>query len=310
MKKIIIDIFLILILLTTIVIGVSTIETSGKSPSKTAVLFFDDGWKSQLSVVPVLQQYNFGATFGITTSRTNVDSNFFTSTDIKYLFNNGYEIASHSVNHIDAYPEVDQQFINELTKSKNTLEQIINQPIQTYIFPYGYSDTQTNNLALEYYSFTRSMKVDNGWIYFVGNEDINTFSENVLYTYEVNNVVAITYHQIVNSNMLSLFKSEMQWLYLNNYNVVSYAQYRTSTLSPTPLPTPSPTPTAIPQSFATVNILPLNIVMQIPIQSIPYVVPIQITLQGITYTFDSWSDNYIGQTRTLVVNNEYTLVYK
>jgi hypothetical protein len=33
-------------------------------------------------------------------------------------------------------------------------------------------------------------------------------------------------------------------------------------------------------------------------------------LQGITYTFDSWSDNYIGQTRTLVVNNEYTLVYK
>ncbi len=38
---------------------------------KIVCIVFDDGWKSQLSAVPVLNDYNFKATFGIITSYTS-----------------------------------------------------------------------------------------------------------------------------------------------------------------------------------------------------------------------------------------------
>jgi peptidoglycan/xylan/chitin deacetylase (PgdA/CDA1 family) len=337
MNKKITSLLFFVLLLTTIIL--TSINLTESAPTKTAILFFDDGWKNQINAIPILKQYGFNATFGIVTKTIDKDSLFLTSVKIKYISDNGYEIASHSVNHIDDYPVVDQSFINELTVSKSTLEHIINKPVQTYIFPYEYSQPDTNAVALQYYNFVRTPEIDGSWIYFVGTETPQTFEDNVVYSYQQNNLIVICYHQLASANDLSNFKVEMKWLYANNYKVISFSQYKnpvstatpTPTITPTPTPTqtptstpsttqtptptptqtPTPTPIATPTTYnITITYQPSNITMKYPTwqPNTQYPAPSQVTFGNQTLTFKSWSDN-APQTRTFSNNGNYIILY-
>lgn len=85
--------------------------------------WFDDGWLNQYSTAyPILRQKNFNAAVSIITS--SVDTELYMSwAQIKKLQYNGWEITSHSVNHICEKNQLDQEKVDkELKDSKSKLE--------------------------------------------------------------------------------------------------------------------------------------------------------------------------------------------
>jgi peptidoglycan/xylan/chitin deacetylase (PgdA/CDA1 family) len=203
------------------------------SPSthKEAILIFDDGWKNQLSTLPILNQYCFNATFGIITSKIDTGSLYLASSDIRNLANAGFEIASHSVTHRDLTTLTSAEVTQELVNSKQTLESIIGKTVKTFIYPYCVTTSEINSMTLTYYQAYRDATVNtpdllgaNRYVYFVGDENMQAFMQNVT-KYQKNNLLALCYHQIGGTTPLANFASQMEWLHNNGYAVFSLWQY-------------------------------------------------------------------------------------
>ena len=241
------------------------IAVYGAGSNKVCVLFFDDGWENQMSTVPVLQQYNFYATFAIITGYLTNPS-YMTANQVQTLCNDKYEIASHTVDHIALTTLSDDQINYELEQSKTTLQSLgcsvydlvypdcdYNAHVDSLAYAAGYLGLRSNHILAnnDYYYSSNS-------VYFVGSEDLATFEQNVN-TY--GNTVYLCYHQIIDGitgaevTSTVLFAQEMAYLYNNGYVVESMSQYLgfvpIPTPSPSPSPTPSPTPIPTPKPTAT-----------------------------------------------------------
>ena len=103
---------------------VNSLKDDTKLPEKTVVLTFDDGWKTQYKyAVPILEKYNFTATFFIVTSYINGNYNAYMNWDnLKDLVAHNFDIESHTENHLILTKINSQKLITELTDSKKTLE--------------------------------------------------------------------------------------------------------------------------------------------------------------------------------------------
>ena len=107
---------------------------------------FDDGHKSVFDLAfPILKKYNLTATAfvasGIITGEKIDD--FYSTKDMMSAENllelsaNGWEIASHSVHHLDLTLLSESDLLSELENSKNDLENLIGKPVKSLSFPYG-----------------------------------------------------------------------------------------------------------------------------------------------------------------------------
>lgn len=113
-------------------------------PSKSIVLTFDDGWRSQYEdAVPILKQFGFTGSFYIITSYETYPA-YMTWDMIKDLDKSKFEIGSHTVHHLNL-AKIDLAKANtEVTDSKKTLETELGHPITTFVYPeYG------NNAAVQ-----------------------------------------------------------------------------------------------------------------------------------------------------------------
>lgn len=118
---------------------------------------FDDGWSSQYTnAVPMLSAANIPASFHIITSETEGDDSYYmSSTTIRRLQEQGFEVGSHTVNHCnlktgrcpDGTPanKLDPLTVEEeLTQSKLALEELGIRTVDTFVYPYGaYKNNQT-----------------------------------------------------------------------------------------------------------------------------------------------------------------------
>ena len=87
---------------------------------------FDDGCQGQItSAIPSLNKYGLKATFNLVTSWTS-DWNSF-----RQAAQNGHEIASHTISHAN----LDSAGENELSQSKQIIEQNIGQECVTIVYP-------------------------------------------------------------------------------------------------------------------------------------------------------------------------------
>jgi peptidoglycan/xylan/chitin deacetylase (PgdA/CDA1 family) len=102
---------------------------------KVVCIVFDDGWKSQLSAVPVLQSYGFNATFAIVTSYSSYPD-YMSWKDIRGLATGGMDIASHTVTHPDLDTLDSAALYNELSESQQTLRSR-GYPANGFVYPYG-----------------------------------------------------------------------------------------------------------------------------------------------------------------------------
>jgi len=135
--------------------GYSVISTSELSeflafrrriPNKAVVINLDDGYRSTYEIAyPILKKYGFTATLFIYTSFIGASNNALTWDHLKAMKADGFEVGSHSVNHVDLSKklagESEKEYLarvkRELVVSKQVLDDKLNQNTQYIAFPYG-----------------------------------------------------------------------------------------------------------------------------------------------------------------------------
>jgi peptidoglycan/xylan/chitin deacetylase (PgdA/CDA1 family) len=115
-------------------------------PKKAVVINLDDGYRSTYEIAyPILKRYGFTATLFIYTSFIEASKNALTWDQLKVMKADGFEVGSHSVNHVDLSKKLDgeseKEYLTrvkrELLVSKQVLDDKLNQNTQYIAFPYG-----------------------------------------------------------------------------------------------------------------------------------------------------------------------------
>ena len=134
-------------------------------PEKPIVLTFDDGYKDVLLAVPVLNKYNFKASFWLITGPLQEGHPLYLDwASIKKLVQNPrFEVQSHSVTHPWDYPVDTLQswaegktprkgladVRSELAASKHVLETGLGRPVNYFAWPLGLYNDEMVQMAKE-----------------------------------------------------------------------------------------------------------------------------------------------------------------
>jgi len=115
-------------------------------PGKAVVINLDDGYRSTYDIAyPILKKYGFTATLFIYTAFIGASRNALTWDQLKTMKADGFEVGSHSVNHVDLSKrmegESEKEYLarikKELLLSKQILDDRLNQDTRYIAFPYG-----------------------------------------------------------------------------------------------------------------------------------------------------------------------------
>lgn len=119
------------------------------------ILQADDGIREVYNQAkPICEKYNAPFTLYTITARTNVNSGYCTSDELLELQNIGWEIGSHTHNHLHLTDLTEEEVRYEFEHSKSLLEGWgIN--VTGCAFPYGYNDALTKSVGMEYYTYIR-----------------------------------------------------------------------------------------------------------------------------------------------------------
>lgn len=127
----------------------------GQHPEKTVAITFDDGYLDNLeNAYPILGKYNAKATIYVVVDRHDRDWSTYKKVhhnsgelareaklndeQVKFLAHSGWvEIGSHTMTHANLAKLDDAECLVELTESKQRLEQLIQQPVSSFAYPFG-----------------------------------------------------------------------------------------------------------------------------------------------------------------------------
>jgi peptidoglycan/xylan/chitin deacetylase (PgdA/CDA1 family) len=111
--------------------------------SRAVVLTFDDGYQDfYTDAFPLLKQCGFTATVFLATDRIRDTSvrvegaDYLTWREVRALHSEGVEFGSHSVTHADLRSLGPEQIDYELGYSKETIEQRIGTPVESFSYPF------------------------------------------------------------------------------------------------------------------------------------------------------------------------------
>ena len=137
----------------------------GKHPEKTVAITFDDGYLDNLeNAYPILEKYQAKATIYVVVDRHDRDWSTYKKAhhnsgelarepklndeQVQFLANSGLvEIGSHTLTHANLDKLNDVQCLLELTESKQQLEQLIQQPVTSFAYPFGIYSARDVELA-------------------------------------------------------------------------------------------------------------------------------------------------------------------
>jgi peptidoglycan/xylan/chitin deacetylase (PgdA/CDA1 family) len=125
------------------------------------VITFDDGLRSVIdNALPILKKYNIPATFFIPTGyigkiadwenkshQERYSESVITKEDIANLPYKIISVGSHTISHKDLTNLSENEILNEIKHSKDTLESILNKKIEMLSFPYGAYNSEISQLA-------------------------------------------------------------------------------------------------------------------------------------------------------------------
>lgn len=155
---------------TTVTIAdvANAIKKGGELPARPVVLTFDDGYLDVYqNAYPILEQYDFIATFYIIANTVDTTGNLNTR-KLQKLIASGWEIGSHSMTHANLTADSDWNY--EIIDSRALLEDKLDTEIFTFAYPYG----RVND---ELKAYTRNA----GYSAAVGLGSIMEHSDNTLY---------------------------------------------------------------------------------------------------------------------------------
>ncbi len=107
-------------------------------PAKSVALTFDDGYEdAYTTVLPLLQQFGFTATFYIISGRVG-QPGYMSWEQLGALRDAGMEIGAHSVTHLNL-TDLDMGMVaNEVTQSKHDIEQALGITVTSFCYPAGH----------------------------------------------------------------------------------------------------------------------------------------------------------------------------
>lgn len=121
----------------------------GEKQGKVVILTFDDGYENVFeNARPILQSLGFTATNFIVTDlvgdvnrwmlpKSKLPAPLMTEDQIRQWHDEGFEIGSHTCNHVYLSQQSPEVQHDELVRSKNYLEQLLGAPVASFCYPYG-----------------------------------------------------------------------------------------------------------------------------------------------------------------------------
>ncbi|MDC5153578.1 polysaccharide deacetylase family protein [Acinetobacter baumannii] len=140
-------------------------ENWGKHPAKTVAITFDDGYLDNLqNAYPILEKYQAKATIYVVVDRHDRDWSTYkkahhnsgelarepklSDEQVRFLAKSGLvEIGSHTMTHANLDKLTDEECLQELGQSKQQLEQMIDQPVTSFAYPFGIYSQRDVELA-------------------------------------------------------------------------------------------------------------------------------------------------------------------
>lgn len=149
---------------------------------KAVILNFDDGRKSQFAYAkPILDKYGFKATFYIVCNYIENKPGFMDWKQVKQLYEEGYDIGSHGMNHRDLSNLSKKAVKFELANSKQCLKDNgIDVTSFAYPFNKGSNDKDVIEILSKYYEFGRTASDPLAFLHCDGNSrqtDCTTYSK-------------------------------------------------------------------------------------------------------------------------------------
>jgi peptidoglycan/xylan/chitin deacetylase (PgdA/CDA1 family) len=125
------------------------LEHGRKLPVKPILITFDDGYRDVLSnAAPVLKRLGMHATAYVITGRiSGPDVSFLSWAMLHALEQDGIEIGSHTVTHREIPGLSDPTALQELIRSRRTLELHLHHPVQWFAYPAGKYDARSEQLV-------------------------------------------------------------------------------------------------------------------------------------------------------------------
>lgn len=129
-------------------------------PSKPIIITFDDGYLDTLqNAIPVLLELNMRAVIFVMGNRKlksalwdeldGIDScPLMSDEQIRTVQNMGFEIGAHSLDHFPLTELSEKDIVHEVTTSKEAIENVLKNPIQTFSYPYGCVDERVKKIVL------------------------------------------------------------------------------------------------------------------------------------------------------------------
>ncbi len=139
-------------------------------PQKAVMISVDDGYRSMYDLAyPILKKYGFTATLFIYIDYVGVSSQAITWGQLRKLKRDGFSIGSHSIAHSDlSKPEKDEdkktylgRLIREIFRSKQILDEKLDQDTQIFSYPFGRQNQTVVSLARQA-GYTMAVTVDRG----------------------------------------------------------------------------------------------------------------------------------------------------
>ena len=129
-------------LIDAIIIGVEL-------PPRPFLLTVDDGnLDNYTNMFPIMQKYGFTGALYIVGNYIGAE-HYMNKEQILEMYNTGWEVGSHSMNHLDLTKLNGDQLRYEIVGSKETLEEKLGIPVLTFAYPFGLH----NDAAHDYVKF-------------------------------------------------------------------------------------------------------------------------------------------------------------
>ncbi|MDR2203718.1 MAG: polysaccharide deacetylase family protein [Nitrososphaerota archaeon] len=209
-------------------------------------IVFDDGWLTQYTnALPILDEYNFKATFAIITDNPDKRPAYMNWNQIVTLYKQSHDIGSHTTNHLN-FAKIETASIEyQLSQSKqDLLKHGIN--ATTFVYPEGEGagNPDIEKLVQQHYTIARGINKEylnmsqafNQYAlpsYTIRNSTtLETFKDYVNQA-DASNIVIIYYQQISDGTVFTSvttenFATQMQYLYDNGFTVQPLKQLFTS----------------------------------------------------------------------------------
>jgi peptidoglycan/xylan/chitin deacetylase (PgdA/CDA1 family) len=130
-------------------------------PKRPIVLTFDDGYEDNFeNAFPALQDFGMKAVFfvlgdrGMKANTWDKDSSMtlgplMSEGQILELHRAGFEIGSHSLTHPGLSHLTREEAWDEISRSRQLLEILLNSPVNTFAFPYGLANATTKKMVTD-----------------------------------------------------------------------------------------------------------------------------------------------------------------